>query len=562
MSDFTLDDLNSRNKIRQKAAVDYFSTEISPEDTSKLETAFSENPKSESGFIYAIVLGRSGNRDVVDKMLLYLQDKNYSLQKKAELTLIGIGKNAVEPLIKATALEDDALLGKISSILRNMPETNVPLMQKMLESGTLPMKLIAAKVLGKIRNDDKILISLVKALANDDPQLDEIVLHSLVEAGEKIIPFIQKIFKNCNDRIARILMEALYRIGKPSLKLLLECLESPTLCLRRHAPYALRFANDVETLKKIVAALDDSDYFVCESAYRNLVINLKEAHYLIIKKLEENCSENTMHWLIKTLNSDFDANSEHILLYMKNPEEIKLQGITAITPNLKISLTNALAENLNPVLISRLIKMLGDPDFFVRENSLYLLAEHGRKFIPQIIMALGDPSEDIRGGLISILRIIRDEAFGQLIENLRTGNNEMRYNCAYALGFMENRDAIEPLKGALNDGNDWVREYAIMSLGKLGEAQALIAMLARANEQTKMQVSKALSFCGADAVDPLIDALKAAPVDKREPLAKAIMGMGESVKDRVQQILDGEDNENVRFWLIKVVRSFGKKLEI
>ena len=562
MPDFTLDDLNNRNKTRQKAAIDYFSAEISPEDSAAIEKSFSDNPKSESGIIYSIILGRRGNREVIDRMILYLQDKNYSLQKKAELALISIGKNAVEPLIKATAIEDDVLLKKIAAILRNMSETNISLMQKMLESGTLPMKLIAAKVLGKIKNDDKVLISLVKALANDDHNLDEIVLNSIVEAGEKIIPFIQKIFKNCNERIAKILMEALYRIGKPSTKLLLECLESPNLFLRRHAPYAIRFANDVETLKKIVATLDDSDYFVCESAYKNLVVNVKEAHYLIIKKLEENCSENAMHWLIKVLNSDFETNSEFVLLYMMNQEEIKTQGITAITPNLKISLTNAVSEKLNPVLISRLIKMLGDPDFFVRENALYILAENGRKFIPQIIMALGDPNEDVRGGLITILKIIRDEAFGQLIENLRTGNNEMRYNCAYALGFMENTAAIEPLKLSLTDGNDWVREYAIMSLGKLGEAQALIGMLARANDQTRMQISKALSFCGDNAVEPLIDALRNAPVDKREPIARSIMGIGEGIRDRVQQVLDGEDNENVRFWLIKIVRSFTKKPEL
>ena len=573
MADFTLDDLISKNKITQKNAIDFFSSNIDEERLATIAKMFDSNPKSEAGFIYAIVLGRNGNKDAIDKMILYLQNKNYSIQKQAELSLIYIGRNAVEPLVKATAIDDSVLLMNIARIIRNMKEVNVAFMLKMLESGTQPMKLIASYVLGKIKNDDKVIISLIKALANEDNDLDKIIIDSLVESGEKVIPLIQKVFKNCNDRIAAILMEVLFKIGQPSYKLLSECLDSPTLTLRRHAPYALRFASDEATVKKIIESLNDSDYYVCQSACNYLIHNLKQASYIIIKKMSEatvaamqkgaeaQLSENQIHWLIKALCSDFDAFSEHILIYMKNPDEVK-QGQVAITHSLKLSLSTAASEYMNPVIMSRLLKWLGDESFFVRENAINLMIACGHKFVAELVMALGDPKEEVRAGIITVLQNIKDAAFGFLLENLKMGNNEMRYNCAYALGFLGDKTAVPQLKAALSDGNDWVREYAIMSLGRLAEAEALVALLPRADEKTKSVVSKALGFCGADAFGLLYDALMGSPVDRREPLAKAMMEMGASIKEPLQKALETEENENVRFWLIKVSRSFNKRPEL
>lgn len=573
MADFTIDDLISKNKILQKNAIDHFAGGASEEQLAMIAKMFDSNPKSEQGFVYAVVLGRNGNKEAIDKMILYLQNKNYSIQKQAEIALISIGKNAVEPLLKATAIDDSVLLMNIAKIVRCMKDTNVPLMLKMLEGGTQPMKLIAARVLGKIKNDDKVVISLIKALANEDAELDGIIIDSLVEAGEKVVPLVQKVFKNCSDRIAAILMEVLHRIGAPSYKLLCECLDSPTLSLRRHAPYAIRFASDEATVKKIIEVLNDSDYYVCESACKYLIHNLKHSSYIIIKKMSEatiaaqqkgsepQLSENQIHWLIKALCSDFNSFSEHVLLYMKNPEEIK-EGQTAITHSLKLSLAAAAAEYMNPVIVSRLLKWLADESYFVRENSINLLIEHGHRFVAELVTALGDPKEEVRAGIITVLQNIKDAAFGFLLENLKMGNNEMRYNCAYALGFMDDKSAVPQLKAALSDGNDWVREYAMMSLGRLGEAEALVAMLPRADEKAKSIISRALGFCGASAFNILYDALMGAPVDRREPIAKAMMEMGPAIKDQLQKVLETEENENVRFWLIKVSRSFNKKPEL
>ena len=573
MSNFTLDELISKNKIAQKNAVDFFSSNITEDQLAMIAKLFDANPKTEAGFIYAIVLGRNSNKDAIDKMILYLQNKNYSVQKQAELALINIGKNAIEPLLKATAIDDTVLHMNIAKIIRKMQDINVPLMQKMLESGTLQMKLIAAFVLGKVRNDEKVIITLIKALANEEDNLDSLIIKSLSENGEKVLPLIQKVFKNCNERVAAILMQVLHDIGKPSYKILMDCLDSPTLCLRRHAPYAIRFAHDEATIKKIIDTLNDSDYYVCENACKFLIHNLKQSSYLLIKKLNESniaamakntaamLAENQVHWMIKALCSDFNAYSENVLIYMKDPEELK-QGELPINQSMKLSLASGISEYMNPVIVSRLIKWLGDESFFVRENALTILCEYGADFVPEIVMALGDPKEEVRSGIISILKVIKDAAFGTLIENLKLGNNEMRYNCAYALGFLEDTNAIPALKNALGDGNDWVREYAIMSLGRLGEAGALVNILPRADEKTKALVSKALGFCGAQAFEILMESLTKAAIDKREPIAKAMMEIGECIKEKVQKVLETEENENVRFWLIKVSRSFNKKPEL
>ncbi|MEZ7892982.1 MAG: HEAT repeat domain-containing protein [Candidatus Wallbacteria bacterium] len=564
MSTFTLDDINNKNKILQKNALMYYSQSVTPEEISKLEKVFNDNPKSEAGLMAAIILGKNGNKEVIEKILIYLQDRNYSLQRKAELVLTEIGKNAVEPLVKYNGLDEDrGLLMRIAKVLRNMSEINIPLMLKMIEGGTLPMQIIAAFVLGRVKNDDKVLVTLIKALANNEPELDRVIIESLVEAGDKIVQIIQKVFKNCNEHIAEVLMEVLYRIGQPALKLLIECLDSPTLHLRRYAPYAIRFAKDADTIKKVIDVLNDSDYIVCYNAYRNLVENLTEEHKFLFfhKLLEPNLPENQLHWLIKTLCSKFDEYSEQILLYMKTPEEVK-PSETPMSDNVKISLAIAIADFFNSTLIARLIKMLGDQSYFVRENAIKILVENGRMFIPQIIMALGDPREDVRDAIIRILKVLKDHAFGVLLENLKTGNNEMRYNCAYALGYMEDKRAADQLTKALNDGNDWVREFAAASLGRLGEINSLLPLLNDNDEQSRAQIIKALGLCGKNALAPLIKALGEANIDKREGISKAVMALGPVIKDDLQMILETEENENVRFWLLKIMRSFSKKNEM
>ncbi|EKD68439.1 MAG: hypothetical protein ACD_47C00625G0001 [uncultured bacterium] len=41
-----------------------------------------------------------------------------------------------------------------------------------------------------------------------------------------------------------------------------------------------------------------------------------------------------------------------------------------------------------------------------------------------------------------------------------------------------------------------------------------------------------------------------------------MMEMGPAIKEPLQKVMETEENENVRFWLIKISRAFNKKPEL
>jgi HEAT repeat protein len=103
----------------------------------------------------------------------------------------------------------------------------------------------------------------------------------------------------------------------------------------------------------------------------------------------------------------------------------------------------------------------------------------------------------------------------------------VRQHAANALGIVsqESGDAILPLIGALDDGDEWVRRFASMSIAQLapnmnGELDALTPALSDDNRYVRANTMFALRRAGTDeARERLLDELAVArwcPTTTRE----------------------------------------------
>lgn len=83
-----------------------------------------------------------------------------------------------------------------------------------------------------------------------------------------------------------------------------------------------------------------------------------------------------------------------------------------------------------------------------------------------------------------------------LISRLHADDFRVRTNAALALGATNDDDAVQPLCGAVSDGNEVVRQAAAAALKRLGKSAALPCLKARlsveGNADVKLQLTRAI----------------------------------------------------------------------
>ncbi|HEY1955252.1 MAG TPA: HEAT repeat domain-containing protein [Polyangiaceae bacterium] len=83
-----------------------------------------------------------------------------------------------------------------------------------------------------------------------------------------------------------------------------------------------------------------------------------------------------------------------------------------------------------------------------------------------------------------------------LISRLRSDDFRVRTNAALALGATHDDDAVQPLCGAVNDGNETVRQAAAAALNRLGKSSAVGCLQARlaveGSANVKLQLTRAI----------------------------------------------------------------------
>jgi HEAT repeat protein len=223
----------------------------------------------------------------------------------------------------------------------------------------------------------------------------------------------------------------------------------------------------------------------------------------------------------------------------------------------------ALGRLQDPRAVEPLIALLQDPKESVRENAVkalgsledpramrplisllsrYILSPSmeeavraalmridPRRFLENIISALGDSDPKVRAAAASLLGQFRDpRALEPLVAALGDRDEQVRCAAARALGKMQDSRALEPLLKALRDNNCRLRECAVDSLENLKDPRAVGPLLEALLEKDRnCGISHKIARCLKELKSP----------EAVEYLARAFRSSDASVRYRAIQVL-------------------------
>jgi HEAT repeat protein len=106
----------------------------------------------------------------------------------------------------------------------------------------------------------------------------------------------------------------------------------------------------------------------------------------------------------------------------------------------------------------------------------------------------------------------REQIVLKFLEDIHSADYRTRLTAAHNLEQMDEKRAVEPLIGLLDDENIEVRSVAAIGLGRLGDSQAiepLIKIIHNEDEEVRYSAAKGLSyFDDSRVIAPLLTSLK------------------------------------------------------
>ena len=185
-----------------------------------------------------------------------------------------------------------------------------------------------------------------------------------------------------------------------------------------------------------------------------------------------------------------------------------LTKVLEIDPLLRADAANALARIGDDAALDSLLNLIGDPDAAVRQAVVGALNSIGSSRMPHLIKPLllderplvresaakiagyfgysncadlllkccSDEDERVRKAAVEHLPYLEDERVHQVLaEALKTDTPKVRAAAAAAMGIVEGSETN--LINALKDKDPWVRYFASQSLGRLGNPNAVSALI-------------------------------------------------------------------------------------
>ena len=187
--------------------------------------------------------------------------------------------------------------------------------------------------------------------------------------------------------------------------------------------------------------------------------------------------------------------------------------------------------------------------------------------LDSLVKNLQDPDKDVRSEAAWALGYLGDKAAVQpLIEALKDRNEDVRYASARALGNLGDKTAVPSLIAALKDPNKDVRSEVVKSLGTLRDKAAvppLIAALRDPDRDVRSEVVWTLGDLGdKTTVPPLIAALKDPNKEVRSGSALVLGHLGD--KAAVQPLIAAlkDRNEDVRYAAARALGYLGDKAAV
>lgn len=234
-------------------------------------------------------------------------------------------------------------------------------------------------------------------------------------------------------------------------------------------------------------------------------------------------SEDIQHWALQVLTRLGKKGTPAILRALKSPNH-----------DVRYFACMALGDIGEPLAVTPLIKALADERWNVRKAASDALVKYGDEVIPIIDQVMNKTTdEDVRFWAIKTLGKLGAKAQKILLEALRTGNKQMRYVIAAALGESGDRRVIKVLIDSLADPDWTIRKSAMQALSEIGEnaIELLIEALRDPTEDVRDGALNSLFRIGDSALRKLFEFIETIDDNMRYLIRKSMVKMGSRVVD-------------------------------
>ncbi|MBF0547382.1 MAG: HEAT repeat domain-containing protein [Candidatus Riflebacteria bacterium] len=295
---------------------------------------------------------------------------------------------------------------------------------------------------------------------------------------------------------------------------------------------------DESTIPFLIGVLGD-EHWIIRKTSADFIFAFKDAAIPFLSSALGSYSEDVQHWALKILSRFGKKGAPSILRAMKSPNH-DARHFACI----------ALGELKEHQGIPALLKALGDEKWPVRKAASEALIKYGEEVIPAIeqIMARTN-DEDVRFWAIKTLGKLGVKAQRILLEALRTGNKQLRYVIAAALGESGDRRVIKVLIDSLADPDWTIRKSATQALAEIGEnaIDCLIEALFEPNEDVRDGCLLALVRVGTNAINRLLTAIETMDDNQRYLIRKSMVKMGNRVVEPLLRLFKSRKPEIMSF---------------
>jgi HEAT repeat protein len=352
--------------------------------------------------------------------------------------------------------------------------------------------------------------------------------------------------------------------------------------------YSLEFPDN---LYKLIDYFSDDNWLMrkiaCEYCAR---LGEPALPYLYDSLVEDGASQDRLYWGVKTMTRFFNtAHAADAADYLTKLLGHIAKNYRTDDYNKLVYLIKACGVMKSHAAAPELIELLGHDNWIIRKEAAAALLQIGRQAAPLLKEAFSSGNKDIRYWTVKLLgQMLGADAVDSFKKLLKSEKKDLRYYALTALGENDGEEIIEQVVGCLGDDSWLVRAQAAEILEKKG--RPAIASLKKAfststNSDVKYWTIKVLSKLLKDeAVEYLrqiletddselkyciIEALSHMKFNKAAPLllkmlddsawlvrkhvASVFLKFGSQAASFLLKTLDGEDNENIRYWAVQII---------
>ncbi|WP_417912862.1 HEAT repeat domain-containing protein [Candidatus Electronema sp. TJ] len=456
---------------------------------------------AENGLYSKIYRSKEDKEDKFVENILKTGEQELIRTLPAQLAKIRIAK-IIALLLQLSEKQKNKDTNVLYSLAQLGDSSALPDLRKLLSDEDEPMRLAAAKALGKI-GDTSSASELVNLLANATTYKDtrKDAASALGKLGDRsIVSGLIKLLVNSNKYIRMYGAELLGNLGdddSSTVPALVNLLADKSENVRQVVARVLGNIGDSSAMPVLVKLLADEDAEVRRSAaYAVGMLGDSSVMPELFKLLADTDAEVQRSAAYALSNTGDNTAVPELIKCLADKNRTVLQSVIGVLGSLGDS-----------SIVHELVKLLADTDAEVRQSAVYALSSLGdSSIVHELVKLLADTDANVRQSVAEAIGNLGDtSAVPELIKFLADEDSYVQLRAAAVLGSLGDRTATPALLKLLADRNENVRQYAAAYLGRLGDSAAVPALgriISDTTSYMRDSAAEALSSLGDNSAVP------------------------------------------------------------